>query len=189
MGNSRTHLANAAPHGSKSLRYRLSEMTETSIDFSEINVLLVDDCRHMRMITKSVLLALGCKKVKEAGDAPEAFKLLQNFPADFLIVDWYMNPLDGLDFVRLVRNGEDSAAPYVPIIMLSGYTEFDRVTEARDAGVSEFLAKPISVSALGSRIVSLVNNDRPFIRTKNYFGPCRRRRDEGPPRGMDERRK
>ena len=164
-------------------------MTDASIDLTELNVLLVDDCRHMRLINKSVLLALGCKKVKEAGDAAEAFKLLLHFPADILIVDWYMSPLDGLEFVRLVRTARDSPNPYVPIIMVSGYTEYSRITEARDAGVNEFLAKPISVSGLGNRIVSLINNERPFIRTKNYFGPCRRRKNDGAPAGIGERRK
>ena len=78
--------------------------------------------------------------------------------ADVLIVDWHMEPLDGLDFVRLVRTAKDSANSYVPIIMLTGYTEYRRVTDARDAGVNEFLAKPISAGALYLRFASIVDN-------------------------------
>jgi DNA-binding response OmpR family regulator len=73
--------------------------------------------------------------------------------------------------------------------MLSGYTEYRRVTEARDAGVNEFLAKPISAKALYQRFASIIDNPRPFIRTKHYFGPDRRRQNLGPPRGTPERRK
>jgi PleD family two-component response regulator len=153
-------------------------MKSTEIDFREIKVLLIDDSRHMRLIIKSILLGLGCKQIREAGDAAVAFKEMQSFTANLIIVDWFMEPLDGLEFVRLVRTAEDSPDPYIPIIMLSGFTEFQRVAEARDAGVNEFLAKPVSVQLLGRRI----------IRTKNYFGPCRRRNDYGPPRGKTERR-
>ena len=88
----------------------------------------------------------------------------------------------------MVRSGEDSPNPYVPIIMLTGHTELHRVCEARDAGVNEFLAKPISAKALYSRVASIIEFPRPFIRTKSYFGPCRRRRNLGAPRGMKERR-
>ncbi len=100
-----------------------------------------------------------------------------------------MEPLDGLDFVRLVRTAKDSANPYVPIIMLTGYTEYRRVVEARDAGVNEFLAKPISARALYQRFASIIDNPRSFIKTKNYFGPDRRRQNLSAPRGVPERRK
>ena len=59
--------------------------------------------------------------------------------------------------------------------MLTGHTEKARVTAARDAGITEFLAKPISAKALYQRIVNVVANPRPFIKTKTYFGPDRRR--------------
>lgn len=154
-----------------------------------LNVLVIDDNRHMRSLVQSILHALGVKNVTEAGDAAQAFKELQHFNADVIIADWHMEPLDGLDFVRLVRTAKDSPNPYVPIIMLSGYTEYRRVTEARDAGINEFLAKPISAKALYMRFASIIDNPRPFIRTKAYFGPDRRRQNLGAPRGTNERRK
>jgi CheY-like chemotaxis protein len=163
--------------------------SESRYVLDNINVLVLDDNRHMRTLVQSILHALGVKNVCEAADAAQAFKELQHFQADVIIVDWHMEPLDGLDFVRLVRTAKDSPNPYVPIIMLSGYTEYRRVTEARDAGVNEFLAKPISAKALYQRFASIIDNPRPFIRTKNYFGPDRRRQNLGPPRGTPERRK
>ena len=62
-----------------------------------------------------------------------------------------------------------------PIIMVTGHTEKARVTAARDAGITEFLAKPISAKGLYQRILNVVANPRPFIKTKTYFGPDRRR--------------
>lgn len=163
-------------------------MSESRYDFDRLSVLVLDDNKHMRTLVQSILHALGIKNVREAGDAAEAFKELQRFNADLIITDWHMEPLDGLDFVRLVRTAKDSANPYIPIIMLTGHTELLRVIEARDAGVNEFLAKPISAKGLFSRMISVVERPRPFIRTKTYFGPDRRRQDVGPPRGVSERR-
>ncbi|GAB3444539.1 response regulator [Insolitispirillum peregrinum] len=145
-------------------------------NLERLNFLVVDDNKHMRALVKTILHALGSKNVHEAADGADAFKELRHFPADIIICDWNMSPLDGLDFVRLVRTGKDSPNPFVPIIMLTGHTEMHRVIEARDAGVHEFLAKPISAKGLYSRVKSIIERPRPFIRAGLYFGPDRRRR-------------
>lgn len=145
-------------------------------NLERLNFLIVDDNKHMRALVKTILHALGSKNVAEAADGADAFKELRVFPADIIICDWNMSPLDGMDFVRLVRTGKDSPNPFVPIIMLTGHTELNRVLEARDAGVHEFLAKPISAKGLYSRLRSIIENPRPFVRTAIYFGPDRRRR-------------
>lgn len=72
--------------------------------------------------------------------------------------------------------------------MLTGHSEKKRVTAARDAGTTEFLAKPISAKGLYERIVNVVANPRPFVKTKTYFGPDRRR-GVNPNYGGTERRK
>jgi DNA-binding response OmpR family regulator len=71
--------------------------------------------------------------------------------------------------------------------MLTGYTRVDHVRQARDAGVNEFLAKPVSVKAILSRLISVIEHPRPFVRTKSYFGPCRRRRGDNEYRGPERR--
>ena len=154
-----------------------------------VNILVIDDNKHMANLVTEILHALGVKNTRQAGDAALAFQELKHFLADVIIVDWHMEPLDGLDFVRLVRTAKDSPNPYVPIIMLSGFTEHQRITEARDAGINEFLAKPISAKSIYQRIASIIDNPRPFIRSKSYFGPDRRRKNIGPPRNLQERRK
>ncbi|MGB0683562.1 MAG: response regulator [Magnetovibrionaceae bacterium] len=146
-------------------------------NLERLNFLVVDDNRHMRHLVKTILHALGVRQVAEAEDGAEALRELKSFPADIVICDWNMEPLDGMDFLRLVRTGSDSPNPYVPVVMLTGHTELSRVEEARDSGVNEFLAKPISAKALYSRIRALIDRQREFVRTKRYFGPCRRRRD------------
>ncbi len=86
-----------------------------------------------------------------------------------------MPVFDGLELAQMIRQPGANANPFAPIIMVTGHTEKARVTAARDAGITEFLAKPISAKALYQRVVNVVANPRPFIKTKTYFGPDRRR--------------
>jgi DNA-binding response OmpR family regulator len=94
-----------------------------------------------------------------------------------VIVDFNMFPLDGVEFTRLVRNSPDSANPYLPIIMMTGHSEKARVYEARDAGVTEFVVKPITAKAILDRIQAVIFRPRPYVKTDGYFGPDRRRTD------------
>lgn len=100
-----------------------------------------------------------------------------------------MDVIEGPELVKMIRCGENSANPYIPVIMMSAFTERYRVIAARDAGVNEFLAKPVSPKSLYQRIVSIIEKPRPFIKTPTYFGPCRRRKSMGPPQGCAERRR
>lgn len=140
-----------------------------------VRILVVDDNRHMINLVTSLLYALGCKNVMPALDGAEAFQQMKRAHVDIVIADYNMQPIDGVEFTKLVRTAKDSPNPYVPIVMLTGRTDTESVKLARDAGATEFLAKPVSVRSLYTRLISAVENPRPFIRTKTYFGPDRRR--------------
>lgn len=148
-----------------------------SYNIERVNFLIIEDNKHMSVMVNTILTAFGARNIIEASDGADAFKVLKHYPADIIICDWVMQPLDGIDFVRMVRTSKDSPNPFVPIIMLTGYTEMHRVTEARDAGVNEFLAKPVSAKSLYSRIQAIIEHNRQFIKIKNFFGPDRRRKD------------
>ena len=90
-----------------------------------------------------------------------------------------MAPMDGLEFTRRVRSSSNHKTAGLPIIMISGYTEKAKVEAARDAGVNEFLAKPVTPQSLISRITDIVERPRAFVRTGGYAGPDRRRRQSG----------
>jgi DNA-binding response OmpR family regulator len=87
-----------------------------------------------------------------------------------------MKPMDGLEFTREIRLSKRSINPFMPIIMITGHTEKHRVEAARDAGVTEFLAKPITPHSLYSRLAEIVERPRAFVRSESYFGPDRRRK-------------
>ncbi len=149
-----------------------------SSPLSTMRVLLVDDNQHMRSIVSTVLAGVGVMQVRECWDGAEALDALRQWPADVAIVDFQMSPIDGVEFTRLVRNAADSPNPFLPIIMLTGHAERTRVMEARDAGVTEFIVKPVTARAVLDRLNNVIFKPRAFVRTKDYFGPCRRRKQE-----------
>jgi two-component system chemotaxis response regulator CheY len=140
-----------------------------------LNILLVDDNQHMRSIASAILQSAGIRNIREVPDGVKALEALREHPVDLAIVDFNMFPLDGVQFTRLVRNSPDSANPYLPIIMMTGHSEKHRVYEARDAGVTEFVVKPITAKAVFDRIQAVILRPRAFVRTEGYFGPDRRR--------------
>ena len=146
--------------------------------FDLLKILLVDDNHHMRVLLTEVLRAIGVKQVFEAADGADALRMLRTHPIDIVMTDLNMQPLDGIDFVRLVRNSRDSPNPMIPVIMITGHSTVRRVAEARDVGVSEFLSKPVTARGVIERINRVVENPRPFVRSGDYFGPDRRRRED-----------
>ncbi len=133
---------------------------QSQINMAHLAVLVVDDNRHMLNLIKTILHSLGIKNVRLATDAAMGFAEQRQFPADVIISDWNMTPLDGLDFVRLIRKANDSPNRSVPIILLTGHTEMRLVLEARSAGVDDVLAKPVSIEALYSCILSVLERSR-----------------------------
>ena len=145
------------------------------IDFNKLRFLICDDNAHMRRILRTLLHSFGAREAYEAEDGATALEMYIHYVPDIMILDWSMPIFDGLELAQMIRQPDGNGNPYTPIIMLTGYSDKRRVMMARDAGVTEFLAKPISAKGLYQRIVNVVANPRPFIKTKTYFGPDRRR--------------
>jgi two-component system, chemotaxis family, chemotaxis protein CheY len=145
------------------------------IDFSRLRFLVIDDNAHMRRILRTLLHGFGTREVYEAEDGAGALEAFTHYMPDIVLVDWVMPIFDGLELTQMIRQPGANANPYVPVIMLSAHSEKKRIITARDAGVTEFLVKPISAKALYERILNVLANPRPFIKTSTYFGPDRRR--------------
>jgi CheY-like chemotaxis protein len=158
------------------------------IDFNRLRFLVVDDNAHMRRILRTLLHGFGSREVYEAEDGAAGLEAFTQFIPDIVITDWVMPVFDGLELTQMIRQPGANANPYVAIIMLTGHSEKRRVTAARDAGVTEFLAKPISAKSLHQRIVNVIANPRSFIKTSAFFGPDRRR-NVNPNYAGPERRK
>jgi CheY-like chemotaxis protein len=146
--------------------------------FDRLRILVVDDNVHMRRLVTTILQAFGVHQIYEAPSGESGWEQLREHNPDILIVDWVMAGMSGIDLVIMLRINPQSPNPFVPTIMLTGHTSMEHVQQARDAGVNEFIAKPVSVKTMMSRLSAVIEHPRPFVRTNGYFGPCRRRRVE-----------
>ena len=141
-----------------------------------VSALVVDDNRFMRVIIVNVLRGLSIHHVAEARDGHEALEELRASPIDLVIMDWEMEGMNGMQLLQTIRSGKRGINPLVPVIVVSANTIARNVIQARDAGMTEFLAKPVSAASLYARIVAIIESPRRFVRTGSYFGPDRRRR-------------
>jgi two-component system chemotaxis response regulator CheY len=145
-------------------------------DMANLVVMIVDDNDHMRRLLRSILEALSISQVREAANGMVALNDSKLMVPDVIITDMMMEPLNGLEFTRMLRDDPSHPATGVPVLMVTGFSEKQHVEAARDAGVTEFLAKPVTVKGVGARLESLLNNPRRFIRSQSFSGPDRRRR-------------
>jgi two-component system chemotaxis response regulator CheY len=146
--------------------------------FDKVSILVVEDNQQMALMVKSILLTFGIGNVYIARNGQEGFDAFCKYNTDIVIADWMMKPVNGIEFTRIVRNEARSPNPFVPIILMTGFSEKKRVTEARDAGVTEFLVKPFVAKDLYKRIAQVIERPRQFVRCTDYFGPDRRRKTD-----------
>ena len=147
----------------------------------DIEILIVDDRESIRTIVATLLRAFGFHRLRDAESGPAAFRMLDELAADLVIVDLKMPGMDGIDFTRKLRAEADRRGQ-TPVLMMTGHATPARVVAARDAGVNEFVAKPVTGRALADRLRRIIDEERPFVRAAGYVGPCRRRRT---PKGYD----
>jgi CheY-like chemotaxis protein len=182
---------NATDVGSRaSFRERYwGELRSGRMDLRALRLLIVDDNRNAAEIVKSILSSVGAQQIEMATTADRAFALLQSEQFDLIVVDQNLGKGDeGIELVRRIRTDAKSVNPYLSILMLTGYTEQRRVKAARDAGVTEFLSKPFTIVGLLRRMEALIHQPRAFVKSEDYFGPDRRRRQDPDYRGPERRK-
>ncbi len=158
-----------------------------------VSALVVDDNRFMRTVIVNVLRGLSIRHVAEARDGFEALEEMRATPIDLVVMDWEMERMSGKQLIETIRSGKRGINPLIPVIVVSANTIARNVIQARDAGMTEFLAKPVSAASLYARIVAIIESPRRFVRTGSYFGPDRRRRFDpdyiGPRRRTEDKRR
>ena len=155
--------------------------------FDRLRVQEKDNNNHKHKHVTTILQAFGVTQIAEAESADRAWQSLRDSNPDVIVLDWVMEGMSGVDLVRMIRSNPQAPNPFVPVIMLSGHTSLEHVRQARDAGVNEFIAKPVSVKTMMSRLVAVIEHPRPYVRTGSFFGPCRRRRTIGDYHGAERR--
>lgn len=155
--------------------------------FEKVNVLIVEDNAPMMELTKSLLETFGINNVDSAKDGEEGFRKFCQREHDIVIADWMMKPMDGISLTRRIRNDPLSPNQFTPVILVTGFSEKRRVIQARDAGVTEFLVKPFNARDLYRRIAQIIERPRQFVRSEDFFGPDRRRKEKETYKGPKRR--
>ena len=143
-----------------------------------VKILFLDDNRQMRTLVRTMLIAFGFRQIWGANTTSEAQDLATDIRFDLIFVDQKLGNNSGLEFVRWLRDPDGGVTPFVPIIMISSFSERARIMDAINAGVDEFLVKPVKPVDVARRIDAVTFKRRGFIRSSDYFGPDRRRRKD-----------
>ena len=145
-----------------------------SYNLEKLSILVLEKHLLVRKLLTDVFREFGVPTVQSTSDPDVAWDMFRKFPVDLILSDW-THDLDGMGFLKKVRQDTDTPNPFVPVIVCTANTEFQQVCFARDMGMTEFLAKPVSAMAIYSRICAVIESNRCFIRIHDFFGPDRRR--------------
>lgn len=152
----------------------------SATQLSRMNFLVVEDNMFMLRLISTLMRSLGATQVRTAVDGREAIESLMFEVADVILTDWRMPGMHGREFVKWVRQSPNSPDPQVPILLITGANERADIREARDAGITEFVTKPVSAGSILKRLSVAMQQERAFVHSPVYVGPCRRRRSNGP---------
>ena len=167
---------------------QINQKRSVTYNLKNFNIMLVDDYEFMQNLLSSMLKAFGVGNLLTSHGGHEAIELLTISlaaqghgnvkPIDLILTDWMMPEGDGKSLLRWVRNHKRDSVRFMPVVVVSAFIDQEVLAAARDSGASEILVKPLSGENLAARILSVIDNPRPFIQTANYFGPDRRRRNK-----------
>jgi two-component system, chemotaxis family, chemotaxis protein CheY len=157
------------------------------IDLSQIRFLLIDPNPLSTELTQDVLVMMGARLIRKFARTDRAIEALRSEPFDIVITEWNTEPMNGLEFIDHIRTSGSSPNRLMPILLMTARSEQEYVLQARDRGMTEFLAKPFTVEGFYRRLVSIIAYPRPFIDADRYFGPDRRRRRDIGYKGPERR--
>jgi len=113
-----------------------------TLDVSELQVLIVDDIKSVRIMLSKTLKKLGFQYVNEASNIDDAMAAIKNNPVDLVFSDWNMDNGDGIDLLKSLRNSQDERMKYMKFIMVTGSD--DKVMQAMDEGAHNIIHKPFT---------------------------------------------
>lgn len=157
--------------------------------YAKASAIIVDASRFMRGLLADLLRQLGFATIESAADGASAIALIRIWEPSVVLMDLELPDMPGGDLLKWIRTSPDSPRPATPVIILAAATRRQDVISARDAGATEFLAKPVTIAGLDARLKSALTGRRRFVRSMHYVGPCRRRLRaayEGPRRRLDD---
>jgi len=115
-----------------------------------MNVLVVDDFSTMRRIVKNLLIEIGFTNIEEADEGNTALPILEKGGIDFLVTDWNMPGMPGIDLLKAVRANPKLSS--MPVLMVTAESKRDQILEAAQAGVNGYVVKPFTADTLSEKV-------------------------------------
>jgi len=123
---------------------------------TDIDVLVVDDFPTMRKIIMNLLKQLGFKRIKEADNGEHALSIIKAGSVDFVITDWNMPKMNGIDLLKSIR--ADSGLKSMPVLMVTAEADKSSIVQAIQAGVNNYIVKPFTAETLKEKIEKVFVN-------------------------------
>ena len=118
-----------------------------------MKVLVVDDFSTMRRIVKNLLRDLGFTNIQEADDGSTALPMLQGGDFDFVVTDWNMPGMQGIDLLRAIR--ADAKLKHIPVLMVTAEAKKEQIIAAAQAGVNGYIVKPFTAATLQEKLAKV----------------------------------
>ncbi len=115
-----------------------------------MNILVVDDFSTMRRIVKNLLVEIGFKNIEEADDGKTALPILEKGGIDFLVTDWNMPGMAGIDLLKAVRANPELSS--IPVLMVTAEAKREQIMQAAAAGVNGYVVKPFTADTLREKV-------------------------------------
>jgi len=159
-------------------------------DLSKVSILVLEKHLLIRNLLTEVFDEFGIATTMSTADPEVAYDMLATSPVpiDIVLTDWSPD-LDGIAFLKRLRRDPATPNPFVPVIVCTANSEIGHICTVRDMGGTEILVKPVSARTIYSRICSVIESHRPFVRITDFFGPDRRRRGRGMYGGLERRKR
>lgn len=148
----------------------------TTFDPDRLSALVIDQSPHHRALIAALLRGHGVSKIRSAETAAEGLEILRRNDPSVVFTEWEADGVDGLALCREIRMSADIPNRAVPVVVITARAARVDVEAARNAGVNEYVIKPVSAQSVLSRLQEVILRPRQFIESPNYVGPCRRRR-------------
>jgi len=125
--------------------------------FHGLNAVIAEDSQHMRTLLRSMLRALGFAQVTAESNGSDALRVISSGWSDVVLLDWNMPGLSGIEVFRAIRALPDPLRR-VPVMMITAHASPQRLALSKSLGVNSFLCKPVSVKALESRLLKIIQD-------------------------------
>ena len=147
-----------------------------TVALDTLNILIVDGKRANTRILRGILVSLGIRNATTVEDSAAALQCLSSDVYDVVFCDEGIGPLNPAAFARTVRHDATNRNHRVPLILMSDAPQRRLVEIARDCGINDFLAIPLSVTTVKRKLEAVLFSQKEFVRAENFVGPDRRRR-------------